>query len=287
MSKSVTLMPQTDAVPVVTPARSSKAGRKALTLGVLVGNLCDPVQAEILRGIEAGLQTCGGLAIYGVGTRGLLDFVRCSETDALLVLDENLPRQMLISVSQVLPMLVVGRTLPELPAHSLNLDQEQVGAVATQHLLGLGHTKIALLVDTHSRALQRAEGHLKVMQDAGLAVDPRLQVDAVSGMVALHTLLSRHVPFTAVLATTDRLAWQAHVALHRLGWQVPEKISLMGMDDVEGGCHMTPSLSTLQLPWRKLGQTAAERLCMRLAGQGPAFFPEAPRVVERDSTLMI
>jgi LacI family transcriptional regulator len=166
-------------------------------------------------------------------------------------------------------------------------DREMVSQ-AVDHLVELGHRKIALIEGPQGfrSALERREGFLTAMHAHGLTVPPEWHVQGNyrfdSGMAAATQLLSAADRPTAIFASNDEMAAGAfHVARQR-DLKVPEDLSIIGFDDSPIAAHIWPPMTTIRWPVREMGRAAALKL---IAPDDPAAeeFRFLAKLVKRQS----
>ncbi|MCB1441221.1 MAG: substrate-binding domain-containing protein, partial [Nitratireductor sp.] len=140
------------------------------------------------------------------------------------------------------------------------------GEVATKALLDAGHRRIAFISGEPwmEASDQRMEGYERALRAAGIPVDPSLVVEgnflANGGRSATLRLLKRGVHPDAIFCANDLMAVGCYEALKERGIKVGEEIAVMGYDDQEIAQHLHPTLSTVLLPHREMGQWAADAL---------------------------
>jgi LacI family transcriptional regulator len=165
---------------------------------------------------------------------------------------------------------------PDSPeVYAINSDDHRGGLLATQHLLALGHVRIAHLMGNPdvATAVPRRDGYLEALRAAGIAPDPALLVGASfegnRGYRAMQTLLALPSALrpTAVFAANDLCADGALRALTEWGVRVPEDISLVGYDDTWFAAMMRPPLSSVHMPIYEMGMAAAAMLVALVEGQ--------------------
>jgi len=163
------------------------------------------------------------------------------------------------------------------------LDNRLGARLALGHLAGLGHEQIAVIRGHQWRpaAAERWEGTQAEAKERGIRLDKRLAVEMVSdekhyrpatpaeGYDAAKQLLTRGVPFTALVAFNDISALGAIRALHEAGWRVPEDISVIGFDDLPAAAYTIPRLTTLRQPLHQMGALAASELVRWIGGEKP------------------
>ncbi|HWN35396.1 MAG TPA: substrate-binding domain-containing protein, partial [Pseudonocardia sp.] len=149
------------------------------------------------------------------------------------------------------------------------LDDARASTLAVNHLVELGHRRIAHLAgpegaDTGRR---RHEGYQRAIRKAGLAVGPHSVVHAdytpAGGVAALRRLLSAPTPPTAVFVANVASAVGALHAAHAAGLSVPRDLSVVAVHDMPLASHLVPALTTVRMPLEELGRRALELLAKR------------------------
>jgi LacI family transcriptional regulator len=169
---------------------------------------------------------------------------------------------------------------------------------AVNHLVGLGHRKIAFIKGPKGSGdtEERWSAIMTTCKSLGIRVDPRLMVQlelleptgsrhAEEGRVAAHTLLRRGRRFTALVAFNDISALGAMTALREAGLKVPADVSVIGFDDIELASIAYPSLTTVRQPLHEMGAMAAELLLRKLSNDDSVENVRlCPHLVVRSST---
>jgi LacI family transcriptional regulator, galactose operon repressor len=166
--------------------------------------------------------------------------------------------------SQQAPLVLVGRPLPTRHAAAVTvpLDHEVSAREATEHLISLGHRRIAHITGTPGRtiALEREKGYRDALAAAGIPVDERLVVSGdfgrESGLVAARALLDTRVDFTAVFTGNDLMAAGALAIFRAAGVAVPDDVSVASVDDIPLSSDLAPGLTTVRLPLTEAGHRA-------------------------------
>ena len=181
-----------------------------------------------------------------------------------------------------LPLVLVDQE-PSTEYSSVNIDDRQGAQLAAQHVVGLGHRKIAIitsnivgpegLIEDPTTLMgghtirQRMTGWLEVLSAAG--IDPTvvqvLHYGANAGDDAAELLLGLPDPPTAVLCFSDATAFGVVHAASRLGVSVPDDLSVVGFDDVPLASRMTPPLTTIRQDGAAKGRAAAAALVAAIA----------------------
>lgn len=256
--------------------------------------------AEVVRGIEEALRAGGyDLVLYMVGDPGrraafFAELPLRRRVDAVLLVGLPLDTQEL-SVLRALnvPLACVGEPLPEV--HAERIDNVAASRMAAQHLINLGHRRIAMIGGSVEESRedgvpgQRARGFREALRDSGVEVRPEWERDGGfttrGGELAMTDLLSSAGGRpTGVFCQSDETVFGALRALRRSGLRCPEDVSVVGFDDHE--LAETFDVTTIAQPVAAQGAAAARWLVERLEGRGgePATCVHDVRLVLRGST---
>jgi LacI family transcriptional regulator len=281
---------------VPNPIARGLAGGRTFSIGVVTQALDSPFYGAAMRGIEDALQPAGYNALFVSGHWNAAAEARCIEVlqsrrvDGLVVLTGRLTDQALKAYAKSQPLVVTGRTLKAPGLFTLNFDNFEGGRLATQHLIQLGHRRIAFITgDTgHPDATERLRGYRAALEAAGIAYDQALVVPGeyheLSGLLAVDRLLATNQRFTAIFAANDQMAVGAALGLQRRSLRVPEDISIVGFDDLPTSQYAIPPLTSVQQPAYELGRLAALAMLQLLADAKPSVEVPAPRLVARESS---
>jgi LacI family transcriptional regulator len=190
-----------------------------------------------------------------------------------------------------LPVVEIDRRLANVACDAVVIDNELGAQEATQHLLGLGHRRIALLVaDTDwTSDAGRLHGYVAAHELAGHPVDERLILPlgfhAPDAEVRIAALLGAQRP-TAIFAANNTLAEHAWQVLRRLRLRLPHDVSLVGFDDVPWMAMVEPGITVVAQPSLEMGRRAAQLLLRRTADPTvkPSLEILQPTLVVRGST---
>ena len=238
---------------------------------------------DVVLAVEPSPDDCDDWVRHALarGTDGLLSVVAVPSDDARRALAEA-----------GVPLIVVD-PLHRAPEGTLSIAATNFqGAFdAAQHLLALGHRRIATITGSldQDNAIARLAGFQAAMLQAGLRVDDDLIVRAHYGMdqglAATNTLLALAQPPTANFAASDDTAIGAIHALHEHGLRIPEDISVIGFDDLPPAGWTDPPLTTIRQPLAQMGAAAVDALVQLRLGRTPAARTElSTTLVVRSST---
>lgn len=178
----------------------------------------------------------------------------------------------------------------KLSTNFVDIDNYRGARLATQHLISLGHRRIATITGLPSMAagLDRLKGYEDALHEAGLQRDPALCVegdfDELSGYLGMEQLLDLEDRPTALFAASDAMAIGAMRALQEKDITIPDQMAVIGFDNIRQAKDTHPPLTTINQPIFQLGRTAAESLIHLItnAGQQPHHILQ-PELVKRKS----
>lgn len=281
---------------VPNPVARGLAGGRTLSVGVVTQAIDSPFYGMALRGVEDALDQAGYSPLFvsghwnAVGEARCVDMLRARRVDGIILLDGRLNDAALRALAKALPVVVTGRALKAPNLHALQFDNFTGARLATEHLLQLGHQRIAFIAGdpAHPDALERERGYRAALEAAGLAFDPALVVPGLfneaGGLAAAEHLLESRQRFSALFAANDQMALGASLALYRQGLRVPQDVSIVGFDDLPAARHTLPPLTTVHQPAYEMGQLAAQAMLQMLQGERPTATMPQPRLVVREST---
>ena len=166
------------------------------------------------------------------------------------------------------------------------------GRSAAQHLIGLGHRRIAMITGPEDVMCCRARqaGYESAMKSAGLPVDPELTVVSPltreDGCVAARGLLALREPPTAIFASNDLQALGVYQAAREAGLRIPQDLSVVGFDDLPVVAWADPPLTTVHQPLTEMAAAATELALALGRGENPPQIGVeiATTLIVRDST---
>jgi LacI family transcriptional regulator len=247
------------------------------TIALVFDDFMSPYATELIRGVtDAGVESevdvvVGRFSIDRAGPSsgaGWAQRLVRDGRDGVLIVTSDLTLQQLAAFERArLPLVVID------PVHLPRADVTSIGATnwsgslsATEHLIGLGHRRIAFVrgPDGAMVGQTRLHGYRAAMTNAGLTPEPDLVVAGdfgfEAGLAAGRRLLSMPEPPTAVVAVTDVAAFGVLQAAHAAGLRVPEDLSVVGFDDTYMAAWSCPPLTTVHAPLQEMGRVALRTL---------------------------
>ncbi|QRP49135.1 LacI family DNA-binding transcriptional regulator [Amycolatopsis sp. FDAARGOS 1241] len=271
----------------------SLRNHKTNVIGILVADL-EPFSTELLKGAADAIRGTGfELVVYSAGgrtgdpegwERRYLSRLSGTLVDGAVLVTpaaelEGLPGTPVVAVDPH-----TGRS----PLPAIVSDNLRGAQLATEHLLGLGHRRIALLAgrpDLQSAQL-RETGYRHALAAAGVEVDETLVVagdyDGELAAASARELLTRPDRPTAVFAANDTSAIATLEAASALGLRVPDDVSVVGFDNIPESALCTPPLTTVEQPIREMGHRAITVLIGLMNGG-----PEEREPVVLDTKLVV
>ncbi len=281
-------------------ARSLAQG-KTDTLGFILPTIANPFYPEIAEAIErtAGqhgyqMLLCNTYYDFQQGRQHLERLVS-RWVDGIIVMGSSMDIADIVAhFRRGLPMVLCDWQENESPQGipQVSVDFRLAGALAAEHLLGLGHRHIGIIVSEPEQTL-RLEGFRAVLQSAGLPLADEMirqgHSTLESGYAAAQKFLATPARPTAIFATTDWMALGAMEAILDAGLRVPQDISIVGLDDIVVSAHIRPPLTTVAVPKFQLAKEATELLFGLINEEHPYPLSRMvePSLIVRQSTALL
>ena len=276
-------------------ARSLRKGRTHV-IGMVIPDLTHEFYPEVIRGAqdaagESGFSVilCDSKDVYEL-EREHIRMLRGRRVDGILLACSESSRSR--TPGSRTPTVYFDRIPQGEPCLGVATDNFEAAAEATQHLIGLGHQRIALMVGPNRLVphAQRLEGFRVAMQRAGLPVlDSYLRtgdLSVESGAAIAKELLHLRRPPTAVLVDNNRMLLGLLSSMHEAGISCPGGLSIIAFDDYPWLAHLRPSITVVAQPTYELGRQAALTLVRRIE-EGDAEPADPDGVVELKCELKI
>jgi DNA-binding LacI/PurR family transcriptional regulator len=281
-------------------ARSLRSGNSQL-IGLVVPNIANPHFAAVAREIENICLTAGYMTVvYSTGQDSeresqVLKMLRVQRVAGLVVIPTRSDAEhgsRLVDQIQV-PTVLLDMFVDGLPYNVIKTDNIEAGRLATDHLLGIGHRRIGIIVGIEGLATSddRLGGYLKAHAQHGVPVEPGLQVAGNFDQAEAHArtieILRRHDRPTALVAISNMMTLGALFAVHELKVKVPADLSIVGIDDLEFAAIMEPAPTVVVTPILSMARRAIEMLLRQITHKEAAtgtWEIHQPHLVIRSST---
>jgi LacI family transcriptional regulator len=269
-------------------ARSLKTQR-GYAIGVIASDLTNPFFTEVVRSLSHVLREDGRVLFLCDSDHRF----ELGDTNLRMLFDSHIAGLVLIGDSvredtlkryvrrrTRVPIVAIERDYDLDGVSCLVVDSEAGAHAATQHLLGQGYKRIAMIggpqqgpgSTTYGRA-QRYAGYLRALEEAGEPRDGKLVVEGnfrfAGGQEAMRRLLAGRTKPDAVFAANDMMALGAISVIHGAGLRLPDDIAVVGFDDIPIAALTSPGLTTVSMPKGELGRGAAVTLAQQMTRSRP------------------
>jgi LacI family repressor for deo operon, udp, cdd, tsx, nupC, and nupG len=267
------------------------------TIALLLPDITNPFYAALVAGIQKQALEAGHTMLLCT-TEGdpereeqYLNLLRAKQVDGALVDGLRLPPDRIARfVRDGFPIVCLDRDVDSTSVPLVQVDNRLGARLATEHLLSLGHLRIAHVSGAPELRIseERVEGYRDALRAAGLTPDPGLvrpgYFSEEGGYEATRNLMNRG--YSALFAANDLSAVGAIAALAEQGYRVPDDISVVGFDDLRLAAFTTPPLTTVHQPAAEIAERATKLLIDLTRGKRIAkqLHVLAPELVVRAST---
>jgi len=279
-------------------ARSLKQQSSRL-IGVVVSDLRNAFYSALAAGAARACRSAGYTMVLLDDWGHEDDETSAAETFVALRVAGVVATPVSAALSQYLvrhriPVIEADRRFSEDTVSAVVVDNRAAARATTEHLLALGHRRIALLLDETewTTGNDRREGYADAMRAGGHAVDPRLSVptgwDAEAARAAATELLQRSDAPTAVFAANNLLAEGAWRAAADLGVTIPDRLSLVAFDDAPWMSMVNPGVTAVVQDPEAIGALAVSTLIEELRGEqvAPRTLVVPTQMIRRGSTAI-
>lgn len=260
-------------------AAATLRAQRSRTIGLAVTDITNPFFAELAVSIEGRLEDVGyAVLLTHTGDHlkkqeRLLTVLHGYQVDGLLLC----PAQdtSLDTVTQLrewnLPFVLVARYLADSGADYVGADNRLGAEMGVDHLVSLGHRRIAFVGGPVSSSARRdrLDGYRRALEKHHLSVEDRLAAAGPAsrdgGFEAVRALLQLPEPPTAALCYNDVVAFGALLGLQAEGRTPGRNFGVVGFDDIADAALVRPALTTVGIGPRSVGETAVEVLLERIA----------------------
>jgi LacI family transcriptional regulator len=248
--------------------------RRSGLIDLVFSGLDSPWALEILRGIEEwGARHETAVAVSSVRhgnarPASWTSALASHHTDGVILVTTRLTEAQLGQLrSAGIPLVVIdpaNTPPPDIP--SVGATNWAGGLAATEHLISLGHRRVAAITGPADFlcSLARVDGYRTALERAGATYDPALvrygDFLHEGGFARAVELLELPDPPTAIFAGSDQQAFGVYEAARQRGLRIPEDLSVVGFDDLPVARWASPPLTTVRQPLAEMGSTAAQML---------------------------
>ncbi|WP_332644339.1 LacI family DNA-binding transcriptional regulator [Aeromicrobium sp.] len=252
-----------------------RADRRTLSIGLLLGDVSNPFDAQVHRGVEDAA-SAAGFAVLSASLdedpereRELVPTMASYQVDGLIVMPAGPdPTALQHEIDAGMPIVLVDRGVDGLETDSVVVDNESGARIATEHLISYGHRHIAFMGDRQflPTAQKRLDGYRQACWSAGCPATHVIQdlSNEYLAETATRAMLQSSPAPTAIFAAQNLVTIGAVRALRSLGLE--HEIAVVGFDDITLGDLVSPAISVIAQDPHLIGRMAAERLLARIGG---------------------
>lgn len=272
---------------------------KTFTIGMVVPDLENPLFPPLVSGAERVLGEAGYSLLVGNTdnsarrAENIVGALIDQRVDGLILAIAELSGHVSGSTfSSATKTVLVNRRSADVDIPAILGDDDLGIGLAVDHLVELGHVAIGHVAGPSqlSTGVGRAQAFRKHMAGHGLLVDGRVRVSdwfgIEPGRVATEALLEAYPDTTAIVAGNDLIALGAIEAVRATGREIPADVSITGYNDMPFADRLQPPLTTVRVPYRRMGELAAETLLSLMGDQegNVATMTLSPTLSVRSST---
>ena len=254
-----------------------KRDGRSMSIGLIVEDVVNPFFAAIHRGLEAAAMDGGYSVLTGsvldstTRERELVETFSARRVDGLVVSpNDDLVETLALERRNGVVVVYIDRVPGRLDADAVVSDNRAGARAGVEHLLAIGHRRVAMVGDTHTihTAEERFLGYVEAHAAHGVPLDPTLQARDVHGgdaaTEAAGRILDLAEPPTALFTAQNMLTVGAVRALRARGLQ--HEVALVGFDDFLLAELLDPPVTVVAQDPDEIGRIAAERLMARIEG---------------------
>jgi LacI family transcriptional regulator len=258
-------------------AARSLRSKRTRSLALIVPDVTNVFWTTVARGVEDAAQSSDySVFLYNTDEDPAkqlrcLDVIASQRVDGVIIAPYDSDVRNLARLrSRDIPTVVIDRRVEGLEVDSVCSDSISGARALIQHLIGLGHKRIAVISGpmSTSTAEDRVTGYCLALTEAGLPLDPRLikrgEFRTVSGEHLTRQLLDEELRPTAIFATNNAIAMGVIDALDKRGLSIPQDMALVCFDDLPDASRFLPFLTVVVQPAYDMGVNAAQLLLSRL-----------------------
>ncbi|QUI23122.1 LacI family DNA-binding transcriptional regulator [Vallitalea pronyensis] len=191
-----------------------------------------------------------------------------------------------------IPIVVLDREIQDMEIDTIVVNNDHAAFLATEHLIQLGHKHIAFIGGTKNMeiSINRHKGYKRALEKYKMAYDETIvkhgDFTMQSGYNATKGLMQSNGHMTGIVAANDLMAIGAFNYLNAVGYKIPTDMSIVGFDDIDLASSITPKLTTVSYPIKRMSQLAIESIIKHISGTNSACESVSLRskLIIRDST---
>jgi LacI family transcriptional regulator len=271
--------------------------QRSKTIGLVVCEITNPFYAEMVAGIDTVMDRNGWITFLANSSESperqgrFIQRIREQNADGIILTAAEGTDPEIISRLHAwrIPFVQALRRISDAAGDYVGPDYKLGMSLAVEHLIGLGHKRIAFIGGARrtSALRERLAGYRNAMKRHGLDPEPVFSCPATreQGVKVIREALAMRNPPTAAICYNDIMAFGAILGLLEVGRQPGRDFNLVGFDNIAEAALSRPALTTIAVEPRQIGQEVAELILRRIAD--PSGRPEQvilpPRLIIRDT----
>lgn len=273
------------------------------TIVVILPDIANPFFSQVISGLESAAHKAGYQVLLGdaahdpARVQSYFNLVPSNQADGIILLTTEVPMALIKErqASSGFPLVMACEYFDNLSVPTIHIDNEQAADKAIEYLVSLGHHQIATITGPIQNPMcqDRLNGYRKGLADAGLDYKPEWIAEGdftfhsgyEQGRALLRNTTDRP---TAVFCQNDEMAIGVLKAARDMGITVPERLSVIGFDDIGFSQYCEPELTTVHQPRDDIGRNAMRLLLDLLKkDQPPSDQTLKTHLIVRNSTARV
>lgn len=257
--------------------------KRSNSILLIIPDIANPFFPPLVRGVQDTFEPESYAIIVGNTDRRrsreteFLNLALRTNADGLIITASEIEYEDLLPLAaRGVQTVLIGTHIDHPNLDVVRIDNRAAACEAVQHLIDLGHRRIAMAFGPMSTSSleQRRQGYQQAMAAAGLPIEAGWVVEetarAADEYQGIRDLMTRPDRPTAIFAAADVIALDLLLVLRDMGLRVPEDVSVVGFDDIPATRLTTPALTTIHQPTYEMGRRAAELLIRHMTETAPS-----------------
>lgn len=265
-----------------TPSRlgaSLKQGR-TFNILVLVPDITNPYFSPVVRSMEKTANLRGYSVLLGdtqdtpEREQSYAKMVQSKQADGIIINSQRVPFDLNFNTN-IPPLVSVSELVENEDIYRVGVDNVAIGKLATSHLLELGHKRIAVISGTKNlqSCNDRLQGYKLALQEAKISYDPNLvyyaEYSPETGAQVAKQLVTDFPDISAIFSFGDLMSIGILHMLSKLGFKVPQQISVISVDNISQAPFCHPPLTTVAQPMDQIGELSMTTLIDLIEKKAP------------------
>jgi len=269
-------------------AASALRAQCTRTIGAVLPTLDNLIYAKATHALQKALDERGYLLLLACHEFDLKNEVKVARSliergvDGVVLIGAEHAEELFVLLADMEMPYVLTWALDASGRHScVGFDNRTAAMRVANYLVDIGHRDFAMIpgvIAGNDRARERLAGVQEALALRGIALLPQHVIESpytlAAARAAMHALMASVHPPTAVICGNDVLAMGAVLECHAQSIAVPGEVSVTGFDDMEAASILVPALTTVRVPMRELGCTAAQQILAHIDGKAAARMTE-------------